>query len=58
MNFDNPHIGFVVASYGITAFVLLSLIGWILLRARRTADRLRLLEAEGGPRRRRADTTS
>lgn len=54
MDFTNPHVGFVVASYAITFVVLGGLIAWVLTRARRLGRRLGRLEAEGAPRRRRA----
>ena len=54
VEFSNPHVGFVVASYAITAGVLAGLIGWVIARGRRLDRRLARLEAEGAPRRRRA----
>jgi heme exporter protein D len=55
MDFSNPHISFVVASYAITAVVLAGLIGWVIARGRSLDRRLARLEAEGAPRRRRAE---
>jgi heme exporter protein D len=55
MDFSNPHIGFVVASYAITAVVLAGLIGWVIARGRSLDRRLAHLESEGAPRRRRAE---
>jgi heme exporter protein D len=55
MDFANPHVGFVVASYAITFVVLGGLIGWVIARGRSLDRRLARLEAEGAPRRRRAE---
>jgi heme exporter protein D len=55
VDFSNPHVGFVVASYAITAIVLAGLVGWVIGRGRNLDRRLARLEAEGAPRRRRAE---
>jgi len=55
MEFSNPHVGFVIASYAITAVVLTGLIGWVIGRGRSIDRRLARLEAEGAPRRRRVE---
>ncbi|HUF44190.1 MAG TPA: heme exporter protein CcmD [Aestuariivirgaceae bacterium] len=50
----SPHIGFVLAAYGLAAGVLAGLTAAVWLRHRRTARQLSELEAGGAPRRRRA----
>ena len=52
MDFSAPHIGFVLAAYGLTAAVLALTIAAHLRRAWRTASRLAELEAREVPRRR------
>lgn len=53
MDFAAPHIGFVLAAYGVTAVVLILAVTLQVRRAWRTAGRLAELEAREAPRRRR-----
>lgn len=48
------HLGYVLASYGISAFVLAAVIGWILVDQRVQKRAMTELEAQGI--RRRSDT--
>ena len=52
MDFAAPHIGFVVAAYGISAAVIAGMIAAVLMRYRSTTRHLAELEARGAPRRR------
>ena len=52
VDFAAPHIGFVIASYAISAAVIAGMIAAVLSRYRATARRLADLEAKGAPRRR------
>lgn len=56
MDFSAPHSGFVIASYVITAVVLLALVLSVWMRARRANMKLQSLEQRGAKRRRRAST--
>jgi hypothetical protein len=60
MDFTAPHIGFVLAAYGVTAVVLALAIALQVRRAWRTAGRLAELEGRAAPRRRaaKAETVS
>ncbi len=42
-----PHAGFIIASYLVTAAVLIGLVGWIVLDGRLQRRRLAELEARG-----------
>lgn len=48
------YLGFVLASYGLSALVLAVMTAVVVLRYRRTRRRLDALEASGAPRRRKA----
>jgi heme exporter protein CcmD len=37
---DDPHIGFIVAAYAVTAATIAAMIGWVLLDARRLKGEL------------------
>ncbi len=50
----DPHWGYVIVSYAVSALVLAGLAGFILFDARRQKHLVESLEADGGPRRRRA----
>lgn len=52
MDFAAPHVGFVVAAYGVSAAVIAGLVAAVFARHRRTLRHLSELEAKGGPRRR------
>jgi heme exporter protein CcmD len=52
MDFSAPHAGFVIASYIITAIVLVGLVIVIWLAQRRALIQLKTLEERGGRRRR------
>ena len=54
MDLAAPHIGFVLAAYGLSAVVLGLMTAAITLRYRRTARRLEDFQASGAPRRRKA----
>jgi heme exporter protein CcmD len=54
MDFAAPHIGFVLAAYGLSAIVLGAVTASVVMRYRSTARRLGELEASGAPRRRKA----
>jgi heme exporter protein CcmD len=54
LDFAAPHIGFVLASYGLALAALAALTAAVWLRHRRTARQLAELEASGAPRRRTA----
>ncbi|MBV2142263.1 heme exporter protein CcmD [Falsochrobactrum sp. TDYN1] len=45
------HLGFVIASYGLTVIVLAIMIGWILLDQRIQKSEMKRLEAQGVRRR-------
>lgn len=47
----DPHAGFILASYAVTAFSCLALIGWIVLDHRRQTALIAELEARGVTRR-------
>ena len=51
MSFTAPHVGFVLASYGMSALVLCGLTALVLWHARSTASRLKDLEARAVRRR-------
>ena len=51
MSFTAPHIGFVLASYGLSALVLVGLTLMIVWQARSTASRLKDLEGRAAKRR-------
>ena len=51
MSFTAPHIGFVLASYGLSALVLCGLTLMIVWQARATANRLKDLEGRAARRR-------
>lgn len=51
MDFAAPHIGFVVASYAISAVALAGLVIAIVARYRATMRKLETLERQGAPRR-------
>lgn len=44
---DDPHLGFIIAAYSVTAVMLVGLIGWILIDGRRLKRQLARLEARG-----------
>ena len=54
MDLASPHLGFVLAAYGLAAVALAGLTAAIWLRYRRTARQLSQMEASAAPRRRRA----
>ena len=41
MDFTAPHLGFVYASYGLTALAMAGLLIWVLMRSKRLATELR-----------------
>lgn len=51
----DAHFGFVIASYAVTAIVLLGLVAAVVIDLGRQKRRVADLEAEGGRRRARAD---
>ena len=51
MSFTAPHIGFVLASYGLSALVLVGLTILIVWQARATTNRLKELEGRAAKRR-------
>ena len=58
MSFEASHIGFVLASYGISGLVVLGLVVTHMLRASRVKQRLSELEAAGAPRRKSSSPTA
>ncbi len=54
MSFAAEHIGFVIASYALSAIVIAGLIAGHILRAHQVERRLKRLEDAGAPRRRKA----
>ncbi len=40
MDFSAPHLGFVYASYGLSAIVLVGLLLWVLARSKKLAGEL------------------
>lgn len=54
MDMAARHVGFVIASYGVTLLLLAALIAAIMVRARAVRRRLEELERLGAPRRRAA----
>jgi heme exporter protein D len=52
MDLAAPHLGFVLAAYGLSLVVLAGLVLWLRHRSRTLARALQQLEAEGAPRRR------
>ena len=54
MSFTASHIGFVIASYAVSAVVMIGLIAAHIMRARQRDRRLSELEREGAPRRKSA----
>jgi heme exporter protein D len=52
MDLAAPHLGFVLAAYGLTLLVLGGLVLWLRHRSRTLATALQQLEAAGAPRRR------
>ena len=42
-----PHAGFILAAYGLSAAIVIALIGWVLLDGRAQRRRLADLEARG-----------
>ncbi|MET0482260.1 MAG: heme exporter protein CcmD [Aestuariivirgaceae bacterium] len=52
MDLAAPHLGFVLAAYGLTLLVLGGLVLWLRHRSRTLAAALQQLEAAGAPRRR------
>jgi heme exporter protein CcmD len=52
MDLTAPHLGFVLAAYGLSLIVLAGLVLWLRHRNRTLADALAQLEAQGAPRRR------
>ena len=52
MDFAAPHIGFVVAAYGISAAVIAGMVIAVIMRYRSTTRHMAELEAKGAPRRR------
>jgi len=52
MDVAAPHVGFVLAAYGLSAAVLGAVTAIVVARYRRAAHRLGRLQASGAPRRR------
>jgi|SoiMetStandDraft_2_1073263.scaffolds.fasta_scaffold106935_2 heme exporter protein D len=52
MDLAAPHLGFVLAAYGLSLLVLGGLVLWLRHRSRTLAQAVQQLEAEGAPRRR------
>jgi heme exporter protein CcmD len=52
MDLTAPHLGFVLAAYGLSLLVLTGLVLWLSHRNRTLARALEQLEAQGSPRRR------
>ena len=46
-----PHADFIVAAYGVTALVLVAMIGWVVLDYRAQKQKLAQLESQGVTRR-------
>ncbi len=42
-----PHAGFILAAYGLSAAIVVALIGWVILDGRAQRQRLADLEARG-----------
>ena len=53
MDVHAKHVEFVFTAYGVAALLLVVLLVYVLVRARTIRQRLRRLEREGAPRRRR-----